>query len=103
MSSDHSKKIFDEYYLGLDIGTDSVGWCVTDPAYNILKFNGKAMWGIRLFEEAETAASRRSLRTSRRRLDRKKQRIKILEELLAEEITKVDPSFYMRLKEKRRL
>ena len=48
MSSDHSKKIFDEYYLGLDIGTDSVGWCVTDPAYNILKFNGKAMWGIRL-------------------------------------------------------
>ena len=21
----------------------------TDPQYNVLKFNGKAMWGIRLF------------------------------------------------------
>ena len=92
-------KKFDDYYLGLDIGTDSIGWCVTDPEYNILKFNGKAMWGIRLFDEAEPAASRRSFRTSRRRLKRKKQRVALVEELLNEEMTKVDPLFYLRLKE----
>ena len=63
-SLNNQLKKFDDYYLGLDIGTDSIGWCVTDPEYNILKFNGKAMWGIRLFDEAEPAASRRSFRTS---------------------------------------
>ena len=26
-----------KYYLGLDIGTDSVGFCVTDENYNIIK------------------------------------------------------------------
>ena len=25
-----------EYYLGLDVGTNSVGWAVTDKDYNIL-------------------------------------------------------------------
>lgn len=30
-----------DYYLGLDIGTESVGYAVTDENYNILKFNGK--------------------------------------------------------------
>lgn len=99
-SSVHNQqKKFDDYYLGLDIGTDSIGWCVTDPEYNILKFNGKAMWGIRLFDEAEPAASRRSFRTSRRRLKRKKQRVALVEELLNEEMMKVDPLFYLRLKE----
>lgn len=28
-----------DYYLGLDIGTESVGYAVTDENYNILKFN----------------------------------------------------------------
>lgn len=45
------KKVFGEYYLGLDIGTNSVGWAVTDLDYNLLRFNGKDMWGIRLFKE----------------------------------------------------
>ena len=30
-----------DYYLGLDLGTGSVGWAVTDPEYNILKKMGK--------------------------------------------------------------
>ena len=34
-----------KYFLGLDIGTNSVGWSVTDDNYNILNFNGKKMWG----------------------------------------------------------
>ena len=93
------KEKFQNYYLGLDIGTDSVGWCVTDPDYNILKFNGKAMWGIRLFDEATPASERRGFRTNRRRLKRRRQRIALLEELLSDEICKVDPAFYMRIKE----
>lgn len=36
-----------KYYLGLDIGTNSVGWAVTDENYNLCKFGGKRMWGIR--------------------------------------------------------
>ena len=32
-----------EYYLGLDMGTNSVGWAVTDPQYRILRAKGKDM------------------------------------------------------------
>lgn len=39
-----------DYYVGLDIGTNSVGWAVTDTKYNILRKKGKSMWGVRLFE-----------------------------------------------------
>ena len=31
------KRTIEEYYLGLDIGTNSVGYAVTDPQYKILK------------------------------------------------------------------
>ena len=34
-----------DYYLGLDMGTDSVGWAVTDMDYRVPKFKGNAMWG----------------------------------------------------------
>lgn len=40
------KKVFGEYYLGLDIGTNSVGWAVTDLDYNLLRFNGPAFYMI---------------------------------------------------------
>lgn len=63
------------YFLGLDIGTDSVGWAVTDTDYKLCKCNGKALWGVRLFESANTAEERRTFRTARRRLERRKQRI----------------------------
>ena len=43
------------YYLGLDIGTNSVGWAVTDSSYHLCQFKHKDMWGIRLFDEAKTA------------------------------------------------
>ena len=43
------------YYLGLDMGTSSVGWAVTDENYNLLRAKGKDLWGIREFEEAKTA------------------------------------------------
>lgn len=87
------------YYLGLDVGTNSIGWAVTDENYNIPKFKGNAMWGVRLFEEAQGAADRRLQRTTRRRLARRKQRLILLEMLFAEEIARVDKNFFMRLKE----
>ena len=93
------KKEFGDYFLGLDIGTDSVGWAVTDMDYNIQKLNGKAMWGVRLFESGKTAEERRLHRCARRRQQRRTQRIKLLQELFSEEICKVDQAFYLRLHE----
>lgn len=87
------------YYVGLDMGTGSVGWAVTDESYQILRRHGKAMWGVRLFESAKTAEERRMFRTGRRRLDRRGWRIEILQELFAEEISRVDPGFFLRMKE----
>ena len=86
-----------DYYVGLDIGTSSVGWAVTDESYNVLKFNSKKMWGVRLFDDAKTAEERRAFRGARRRLDRKKERINLLQEFFAEEISKIDPNFFLRL------
>lgn len=88
-----------EYYLGLDMGTSSVGWAVTDENYNLLRAKGKDLWGVRLFSEAKTAADRRTMRTSRRRLQREKARINLLRGFFAEEIAKVDPGFFQRLED----
>lgn len=87
------------YYLGLDVGTNSVGWAVTDPEYNVLRFKGNSMWGARLFDEAKPAADRRAARVARRRLERRKQRLLYLEELFSAEIGKTDPLFFRRLHE----
>lgn len=88
-----------KYFLGLDIGTGSVGWAVTDKNYNILRKHGKSLWGVRLFESASTAEDRRLYRTSRRRLDRRNRRLQLLQELFAEEINNIDPGFFLRMKE----
>lgn len=89
------KKIF----IGLDMGTNSVGWTATDENYEIIKKNGKALWGIRLFDEAQTAENRRMHRIARRRIERRSRRIDLLQELFAQEICKKDPGFYERLNE----
>ncbi len=88
-----------KYYIGLDVGTESVGWAVTDADYSIKRFKGNAMWGIRLFDESKTAAERRSFRTARRRLNRRGDRLRWLEEIFAEEICKIDPEFFVRHRE----
>ncbi|SFU38410.1 CRISPR-associated endonuclease Csn1 [Butyrivibrio sp. M55] len=36
------------YYVGLDIGTDSVGYAVTDEKYDLKKFHGRA--SVRVLE-----------------------------------------------------
>ena len=87
------------WYLGLDIGSASVGWAATDTEYKIIRKNKKRLWGVRLFEEATTAEDRRGYRSSRRRLARRKWRLNLLEELFTTEVEKVDENFFLRLKE----
>lgn len=87
-----------DYFIGLDIGTDSCGWAVTDTNYNILKAKGQKLWGVRFFDEAQDASARRLKRTNRRRLARKKLRLQWLREIFESEINKVDPLMLDRLK-----
>lgn len=87
------------YDIGLDIGTDSVGYAVTDEQYNLCKFKGEPMWGTTLFDAAQTAIECRGFRTARRRLDRRQQRVSLLMELFASEIAKTDEGFLKELKE----
>ena len=86
------------YYLGLDIGTDSVGYAVTDEKYNLMKFKGRPAWGSTVFDEVSDNAERRGFRSGRRRLDRRQQRVQLVQELFAEEIAKKDSGFYQRIK-----
>lgn len=88
-----------DYFVGLDIGTSSVGWAVTNKSYELLKFRSHKMWGSRLFDEGESAVARRGFRSMRRRLERRKLRLKLLEELFADVMVQVDPTFFMRLRE----
>lgn len=89
----------DEYYIGLDIGTDSVGYAVTDTSYALQKFKNEPMWGVTTFDEAKGSEERRGFRTARRRLDRRQWRLRLLSEIFAEEIAKTDERFFIRLKE----
>ena len=68
-----------DYYVGLDAGTGSLGWSVTNEKYEIQRSHGKALWGVRLFDAAETAEERRGFRTNRRRLDRRNWRLELLQ------------------------
>lgn len=88
-----------KYFIGLDIGTDSVGFAVTDTTYNVIKKGKKDLWGVRLFDDAQTAVERRVARASRRRLARQKERIELLRQLFDEEISKIDKDFFLRLEE----
>ena len=87
----------DKLYIGLDVGSDSVGWAATDEEYNLCRIKGKTAWGARLFDEASDAKGRRQLRTARRRLARRKRRIAWLEEIFREELCVKDPTFLIRL------
>jgi len=95
--SDETKKDGRKYYLGLDIGTDSVGFAVTDEHYQIIRKQGKHLWGSRLFDKASTAKERRGHRTARRRYVRRRQRILWLQEIFTPAMKQVDPNFFDRL------
>ncbi len=91
------EKSKNSYYLGLDIGTDSVGYAVTDESYDLKKFHGEPAWGVTLFDAAQLCAERRGFRTGRRRLDRRQQRVRLIRELFAKEIAKTDEVFFRRM------
>ena len=87
------------YTLGLDIGTNSIGWAVVDQNHNLATAYGHYMWGVRMFNESNPAKDRRIARNNRRRLARRKERISLLQEIFAQEISQIDPNFYIRLNE----
>lgn len=90
-----------KYYIGLDVGTNSVGYAVTDENYNLCKFHGEPMWGVHLFDAGETSKKRRDARSARRRLNRRQQRVQLVNELFAAEIAKIDPDYFKRREESR--
>ncbi|GAA0057638.1 hypothetical protein ScKU62_01460 [Streptococcus canis] len=100
-----------KYSIGLDIGTNSVGWAVITDDYKVpskkFKVLGntnrkpikKNLMGALLFDSGETAEATRLKRTARRRYTRRKNRIRYLQEIFANEMAKLDDSFFQRLEE----
>ena len=86
-----------KYYIGVDIGTNSVGWAVIDENGNLLKKGKHHLWGSRLFDQAQTAQNRRNYRSSRRRYNKRRQRIGLLRLIMSDMVLEVDPSFFIRL------
>ena len=86
-------------YVGIDMGTSSVGIAVADENYNLYRVKGKDLWCSRLFSEAHTAVERRTNRISRRRRQREVARQGVLRELFSKEISKVDEGFFARIDE----
>ena len=97
------------YSIGLDIGTNSVGWAVIADDYKVpskkMKVLGntdkhfikKNLIGALLFDEGTTAEDRRLKRTARRRYTRRKNRLRYLQEIFFEEMSKLDSGFFHRL------
>jgi len=93
----------ENYDIGLDIGTGSVGWSVSDEEGELYKFKGKTTWGSRLFPSAETAEGTRLNRGQRRRYDRRRQRLDLLQRIFSVEMEKLDPEFFIRMNQSRLL
>ena len=90
----------DNYYLGIDLGSNSIGYAVTNENFNLVRVKGKNAWGARLFDEASSAKDRRTIRSNRRRKARKRYRIYLLNNFVfGNEIEKLDKTFLLRLNE----
>lgn len=99
------------YTIGLDYGTNSIGYAVIKDDYSLVsrkmrikgntnkKYIKKNFWGVRLFDNAQTAEERRNKRTGRRRLARRKYRVNLLQNILKEDIQNIDENFFNRLNE----
>ncbi|MDT7014966.1 type II CRISPR RNA-guided endonuclease Cas9 [Levilactobacillus namurensis] len=87
-----------KYGIGLDIGTNSIGWTVVDKYGHIIRVKGQTGIGVRLFREGQTAAERRTFRTTRRRLSRRRWRLRLLREIFDEPISAIDENFFARQK-----
>lgn len=84
--------------LGLDMGTNSLGWAVVDNSTNdLVSYHGHPMWGVRMFSESSSAEDRRKKRGARRRYQRRRQRILLLREIFQKETCDKDPYFFYRM------
>lgn len=84
--------------LGLDMGTNSLGWAVVDNSTNdLVSYHGHPMWGVRMFSESSSAKDRRKKRGARRRYQRRRQRILLLREIFQKETCDKDPYFFYRM------
>lgn len=99
------------YTIGLDIGTNSVGYAVMRDNHKLVTKKMKVLgntntrslkknfWGVRLFDEGTTAEARRLNRTTRRRYTRRRKRIEELQKIFYPEMEKVDTNFFIRLED----
>ena len=100
------------YSIGLDIGTNSIGYSVIfDDNYKVpvktakvlgntnKKSIRKNLMGSVLFDSGETAMARRMKRTNRRRIERRRNRIRYLQEIFAPFMMQVDENFFARLQD----
>lgn len=97
------RKVEENYDIGLDLGTGSVGWAVADEKGELLRFKGRPTWGSRLFPSADTAATTRIVRGQRRRYVRRRWRLDLLQGLFVQEMEGVDPNFFLRMNQSRLL
>jgi len=89
----------DKLFVGLDVGSDSVGWAATNENYDIQRLKGKSAWGASIFDEAQSAAQRRAFRCSGRRYERRKYRLCLLNDIFDSHLKTLDPTFLLRLSE----
>lgn len=97
------------YSIGLDIGTNSVGWAVITDDYKVpskkmkvlgntsKKYIKKNLLGALLFDSGITAEGRRLKRTARRRYTRRRNRILYFQEIFSTEMATLDDAFFQRL------
>ena len=97
------RNIEGDYNIGLDLGTGSVGWVATSIDGELLTQNDKPAWGSRVFPSGETAADTRLKRGQRRRYERRRWRLDLLQRLFEDDMAVVDPAFFIRLKQARLL
>lgn len=93
----------ENYSIGLDLGTGSVGWAVVDEDGRLYHIKGRPTWGSRLFSGADTAAATRLKRGQRRRYERRRQRLDALQRYFFTEMSEIDPEFFVRLRQSRLL
>lgn len=99
------------YSIGLDIGTNSVGFSAVADNYQVItkkmrimgntsrQYAKKPILGALLFSEGDTAEDRRLSRTTRRRYNRRRQRLLYLQEIFQGEMNQLDENFFHRLDE----
>lgn len=88
-----------KYSIGLDMGTNSLGFAIVGEDGKLINAHGRRGYGVRIFPEGKSAADRRGFRSTKRRLKHRKWRLRLLREFFDEPISSIDPSFFARLKE----